>query len=348
MNAPTAPMAAPASPPVVDVHAHAVLPMSLGAAGAAGPELGTTEDGTPFYRVGDYVLRGVRYAGSPFMDVDVRIAAMDAAGIDRQMLSPNPITYFGQLGADAADMYCRAHNDALAELVRAHPDRLSGAAQLPMQDLDAATTELARSVDDLGLSAAYIDTDPGRSLDDPAMDEFYAAAVDLDVPVFVHPSPLGRTGPADDVRLRRFDLDLLFGFAYDETLAVAALVFGGVLERHPDLDVCVSHGGGAMAYVAGRFARAVAVPRAWVPDFLREHGVEHYLRRLWVDTHVHSEQSLGLLTAVVGTDRLVFGTNFAGWDAGGAAAVAEVAHLGPVLSANAARLLRLDRPLPTA
>src|SRR3954447_1683363 len=328
--------------PVIDVHAHAVLPMSLGAAGAAGPELGVSDDGTPFYRVGDYVLRGVRYEGSPFMDVDVRVAAMDAAGIDRQLLSPNPITYFGDLEPVAAVAYSRAHNDALAELVRAHPDRLLGAAQLPMQDLPAARTELERSTRELGLSAPYIDTEPGRPLDDPAMDDFWAAAVDLDVPVFVHPSPLGSQGPADDRRLRRFDLDLLFGFAYDETLAVAALVFGGVLERHPGLDVCLSHGGGATAYIAGRLARAVGVPRAWVPDWLRENGTAHYLRPLWMDTPVHSPESVALLTEVMGTERLVFGTNFAGWDAGGTHAVAEVGDLTPVLSANATRLLRLE------
>lgn len=336
-------MADPAPPgtAVIDVHAHAVLPMSLGAAGAAGPELGVGDDGTPFYRVGDYVLRGVRYRGSPFMDVDVRLAAMDAAGIDRQLLSPNPITYFGSLDPAAATAYARAHNDALAEVVRAHPDRLLGAAQLPMQDLPAAITEMERSVRELGLSAPYIDTDPGRTLDDPALDDLWAAAVDLDVPVFVHPSPLGGQGPADDPRLRRFDLDLLFGFAYDETLAVAALVFGGVLERHPGLDVCLSHGAGATAYIAGRMSRAVDVPRPWVPDWLRENGVAHYLRRLWTDTHVHSPGSLALLTEVMGTDRLVFGTNFAGWDAGGEHAVAEVGDLLPTLSTNAARLLRL-------
>ena len=104
----------------------------------------------------------------------------------------------------------------------------------------------------------YLDTDPaGRTLDDPALDPLYEALVDLDVPLFVHPSPLGTNGPADDPRLRRFDLDMLLGFAYDETLAVAALVFGGVLERHPGLDVCVSHGGGTAAFLSGRFARAV-------------------------------------------------------------------------------------------
>src|ERR1700749_3145349 len=99
---------------VIDVHAHAVLELSLGAAGAAGPELGTLPDGTPFDRVGDYTLRGVRYAGSAFMDTGIRLAAMDEAGIDVQLLSPNPLTYFGGLDPADATAYATAHNDALA------------------------------------------------------------------------------------------------------------------------------------------------------------------------------------------------------------------------------------------
>lgn len=328
--------------PVIDVHAHAVLRTSLGAAGAAGPELGAEPDGTPFYRVGDYVLRGVRYEGSPFMDLDVRLARMDASGIDRQLLSPNPITYFTDLEVPAAVRYSVVHNDALAEAVAEHPTRLLGAAQLPMQDVDAAAAELERSVRELGLVGGYIDTDPGRPLDDPAMDILYAAAADLDVPLFLHPTPVGRDGPADDPRLRRFDLDLMLGFCYDETLAVAALIFGGVLRRHPRLDLCLSHGGGATAYLAGRFARAAAVPRPWVPEWLHEEGIESSLRRLWFDTHVHGQGSLALLRDTVGTERLVFGTNFAGWDDGGPDAVAEVGDLMPTLSSNAARLLRLE------
>ncbi|MFD2351431.1 amidohydrolase family protein [Nonomuraea ferruginea] len=249
--------------PVIDVHAHAVLEVSLGAAGAAGPELGVSPDGTPFYRVGGYVLNGVRYAGSPFMDVDVRIAAMDEAGVDVQLLSPNPLTYFDRLDPGAAVAYARTHNDALAETVGKHPARLLGAAQLPVQDVPASIAEARRAVRELGMAAVYIGTDPaGRTLGDPGLDPLYEALADLDVPLFVHPSPLGPDGPPQDPRLRRFDLDLLFGFARDETLAVAALVFGGVLDRHPGLDVCVSHGGGAAAFVAGRFARAVE-KRPW-------------------------------------------------------------------------------------
>ncbi|HEY0777511.1 MAG TPA: amidohydrolase family protein [Gemmatirosa sp.] len=326
-------------PRVIDVHAHAVLPMAEGAAGGVGPESGTGPDGRPFYRVGDYVLRGVNYAESPFTDVDLRLAAMDAAGIDLQVLSPNPITYFNDLPIADATAFARAHNDALAQLVNKHPDRLLATAQLPVQDVAAAVAEARRAVRDLAMVGVYVDTDPaGRTLDDPALDPLYAALVDLDVPLFVHPSPLGSAGPADDARLRRFDLDLLLGFAYDETLAVAALVFGGVLERHPGLDVCVSHGGGAAAFVSGRFARAVA-KRPWASAALKQHGFEHYYRRIWFDTHVHDDRSLELLIAHAGTERLVFGTNFAGWDSG--AAERPDARLGATLASNATRLLRL-------
>jgi len=315
--------------PVIDVHAHAVLAMAEGAAGAAGPELGTSPDGTPFYRVGDYRLHGVKYAGSPFMDVDVRVAAMDAAGIDVQVLSPNPITYFGWVPAEDAIAYARAHNDALVELAGKHPGRLLTTAQLPVQDVAACVAEARRAVRKLGMTGIYLDTDPaGRTLDDPALDPFYEA--------------LGSAGPADDPRLRRFDLDLTFGFAYDETLAVAALVFGGVLERHPGLDVCVSHGGGAAAFVSGRFARAVE-KRPWASKALKDNGFEHYYRRIWFDTHVHDELSLELLVAHAGTERLVYGTNFAGWDSGAAEKPGGPGgELGVTLAANAARLLRLS------
>ncbi len=116
-------------------------------------------------------------------------------------------------------------------------------------------------------------------------------------------------------------------------------MLGGVLERHRGLDVCISHGGGAAAYLAGRLERAVEA-RPWATPALREHGFAHFYRRLWFDTHVHDAGSLDLLVAHAGTERLVFGTNFAGWDSGASEGPGK---LGPTLSGNAARLLRLDR-----
>lgn len=321
---------------MIDVHAHVVLEGTMGCAGHYGPELSHDEHGRPWFRVGDYVLHGVRYRDSPFMDVDRRLALMDHLGLELQMLSPNPITYFHHVEAPVAAEYCRWHNDELAQVVKGHADRFVGSAQLPMQDVDAACRELRRSVNDLGLVGAYIGTDFGRTFDDPDLDALWETAVDLDVPIFIHPAPAGIDGPLRDPRIRKFDLDLSLGFLFEETMAVACLLYGGVLERHPALDVCLSHGGGASAFMAQRLHHA-GQTRPWA----KEHPVDVLggLRRLWFDQHVADDLAFELLTARVGTDRLVVGTNLAGWDA---PTEPHQLHGDPRFTDNARRLLRLD------
>ncbi|NJN50722.1 MAG: amidohydrolase family protein [Gammaproteobacteria bacterium] len=179
---------------VIDIHAHAVLESTFGAAGRYGPTLDTDETGTPQFRVGDYVLKGVRYRGSAFMDVDLRLTAMQRAGIDYQVLSPNPLTYFHFIETEQAVAFCRHHNNVLAALIAPHRDRLGAFAALPMQDIDAAIAELTRAVRDLGMLAGYVGTDLPHALDSADMDRFYAACVALDVPLFIHPGPLASMG----------------------------------------------------------------------------------------------------------------------------------------------------------
>ncbi|WP_205853300.1 amidohydrolase family protein [Zhengella mangrovi] len=323
---------------VIDVHAHAVLAETMGTAGALGPELGEQDSDRPWFRVGSYRLDGVRYQGSPFMDVGLRLGRMDAAGIDFQVLSPNPLTFLHFVEAPLAIRFCQAHNDALAALVARHPDRLAGFAALPVQDPAAAVEELQRAVGSLGLLGGYFGTDMPHRLDDPVMDPLYDAHVRLDVPLFLHPSPAGIDGPAGDPNLKDFDLDVVVGFAAQETLAVARLIYGGVLDRHPGLDICLSHGGGSTGYLFGRMAMA-ARKRPWSPAHLRQDGAfEARLARLWLDNHLNNANSLALLTGLVGDDRLVFGTNFAGWDAPDDLA----SHRPPPkLADNARRLLRV-------
>jgi aminocarboxymuconate-semialdehyde decarboxylase len=321
----------------IDIHAHAVLEETFGAAGEHGPELTVAPDGLPLFRVGGYKLHGVRYRGSPFMDPELRIAAMDRAGIDFQVLSPNPLTYFHFVDEASAVAFCRRHNDVLAALVRRYPTRLAGLAALPMQAPRAAALELRRCVRELGLWGAYVGTEFGIRLDAPELDPLYQTFVELDVPLFFHPSPAGIDGPKAFPPVERFDLDLLIGFAAQETIAVGTLIYGGVLDRHPALDICVSHGGGAIAYLYGRFAEA-AHKRPWSNDGLRAPGgFESRLKRLWFDNHVHSADSLALLERIVGRDRLLLGTNVAGWDqpAGGKQIDAPA-----WLADNARRLLR--------
>jgi aminocarboxymuconate-semialdehyde decarboxylase len=329
---------------LIDVHGHIVLEGSLGAAGPiCGPELGAYEDGTTWFRVGDWRLDGVPYRESLFMQVGMRLDAMDAAGIRVQALSPNPLTYLHHIPAADAARYCRAHNDDLASVVAGHPDRFVGLGSLPMQDIDAAIAELDRCINELGLLGSYTGTDFGMHLDDVRLDPFFEACVDLDAPWFLHPAPTGLDGPMRDDRMSRFSLDLVAEFSLEEMLAVAMLTFGGVTRRHPDLDICISHGGGSFPMHRAKI-RKLAERRPSSPDWIKEPGAfDAAVDRLWFDCHVSGEAEFTFAVEQLGTDRLVFGTNFGGWDTG------SVDHLGDLpakLNANAVRLLRLDKRAP--
>jgi aminocarboxymuconate-semialdehyde decarboxylase len=329
---------------LIDVHGHIVLEGTMGAAGpACGPEIGAYEDGTSWFRVGDWRLDGVPYRGSLFMETDVRLEAMDEAGIRVQALSPNPLSYLHWIPAGDAASYCRRHNEELAEVVRSHPDRFVGFASLPMQDVDAAIEELQRSVTELGLLGGYTGTDFGMHLDDARLDPFYEACVELDVPYFLHPATSGLDGPLRDDRMHRFSLDLVIEYSYEELVTTAMLVFGGVVRRHPDLDICISHGGGSTPMHLGKL-RKLAERRPSTPEWLREPGAfDETVGMLWFDCHVSGDAEFEFAISQLGTEHLVFGTNFGGWDKG------TIGHLGDlpeVLNANAVRLLRLEKRAP--
>lgn len=316
---------------MIDLHAHVMLESTLGAAGEFGPFLEAGPDGRDRFRVGSWTLEGVAYRHSPFMDVDLRLARMNEVGITHQVLSPNPLLWFHHIPADQAAEYCRIHNDELAALVVRHPRRLSGLAHLPVQDPSAAAAELRRAVG-LGLVGGAFGTDFGMPVDDPAIDPVWTAAQDLEVPIFLHPAPPGIDGPSG-APAPRHGFELHGGFAADETRTVWDLIAGRVLERFPTLDVVISHGGGATAMLLGRWRHAMATRPGGTGD---PADVDRKVRRLWFDTHVGSTVAFDALVAEVGSERLLLGTNFAGWD-----------DQGPdlhgmdleVLDANARRLL---------
>lgn len=202
---------------------------------------------------------------------------------------------------------------------------------------DVEEPVLRRSVTDLGLAGGAMGTDPGVAIDDLALTPIWEAAEDLDVPIFLHPAPAGIDGPKIDARTAAHDFDLHGWFCHDETLAVVALIMGGVLGRHPGLDVCISHGGGATALLYERLRHAMATRPSGSGD---PDDVDRGLARLWFDNHLGDLAAARLLTDRVGTDRLVLGTNFAGWDDRGP----EPFGVDPeILRRNAIGLLRLDR-----
>ena len=312
---------------VIDLHAHVVLEDSFGAAGKYGPEL-SSDDKLQVFRVGDYEMRDP-YRGSIFMDAQKRVEAMNALGIDLQLLSPNPLSFFGHINTADALRFAKAANDAMVSHIEPFKNRLFGAAAIPLQDPEFACEELQRAVNDLGLIAAYVGTDYGFSLDDPKLDAFYETVVALDIPLLIHPATNNGIRGAADERLSRFGLDLILGYAYEETIAVTSLVLGGVMQRHPKLDVCISHGGGAIAFLKQRF-ESMATFLGTKSTFTED------LKLLWFDSHLEEGPAHDLVVSTVGSARMVFGTNFGGWDTPTA-----ITDFDRSLTPNAIRLLRL-------
>lgn len=297
--------------PVIDVHSHILLEGVMGACGAAGPEMGERADGTPFFRAGDYVLENVRFVGSPFSDVQLRLERMGELGIDRQIVSPNPITYFYRQPAATAVHFDKVHNDIVGEICRSAP-QLYGCCALPLQDPEASCAELRRAVGELGLVGSYIGSDiDGVALSDPRFEELWSEHERLGVPVVVHPSPRSAERPPD-AWFGPWDLDIVYGFLVDEAMAVAHLLYGGVLDRHPALRVHIPHGGGFAPYQQGRLETGIE-KRPWGKGLLQRPFSEQWAQ-LSFDSAVHREGALGYLVESQGSDRVLLGSNFAGWD----------------------------------
>ncbi len=234
-----------------------------------------------------------------------RIAGMVAAGIDRQILS----TWMDILGyglpPEPAAAWHRLLNESLAELCRRHPDRFSMLASGPLPDAARAARELEYAVKSLGAVGAVAATNVvGTNLGELPLDEFWAAAVELGVPVFLHP-----TQPTPTSRTRRFALNQIVQYTFDTTLAVGSLIESGVLDRFPALTLILSHGGGAVPYLIGRFdcmhersdRAATGISAAAPPSA--------YLRRMYYDTILHDAEALRYLASRVQVDRLVIGSD---------------------------------------
>jgi aminocarboxymuconate-semialdehyde decarboxylase len=253
-------------------------------------------------------------------DVGLRLRDMDANQVDVQVLSPTVFTFF--YGHDAAlALACASlQNEEIAAVVRKHPDRFIGLGSVPLQAPQIAADELRHSITKLGLRGAMIGTHVnGRNLDDPELEPFWAAAAELGAFIFIHP----HAGAAGE-RLSEYYLKNLVGLPFETTIAGACLVFGGVLERHPQLKICLSHGGGFVPYQAGRFQHGWEVrgePKAHIKE-----PPGKSLSRLYYDTILHSKPTLEFLIGNVGPDRVLLGSDYP-FDMGNLDCVARVKSL---------------------
>jgi uncharacterized protein len=243
-----------------------------------------------------------------------RIASMDAAGIDLQVLSHVQPAAQG-LAGDQGIAAARRANDALAAAIARHPGRLAGFATLPTSDPAQAATELARAVRDLGLVGAMIHSTLGTNgafLDDERFEPLLAAFEDLDVPVYLHPAAapknvadvlFGGLAPAVAGRLATN----AWGWHAEAGLHALRLVASGAFERHPRLKLIVGHCGEMLPFMLARVDEMLPPEVTGLP-----HPPSTYVQRnVWVTTSgMFSLPPVLCSIAVLGVDRVLFSVDY--------------------------------------
>lgn len=279
-----------------------------------------------------------------FVDLDKRIQDMDERGIDVHALSLTvPMVYWA--GRELGQKLCWAFNDAIVEGHEAHPKRLIGFAVLPMHEPDLAVEEVERIAKLAGIRGVYAATHIlDRELSDEAFFPVYERLEDLGLPLFLHPV---RVIGAE--RLSRWHFVNSLGNPFDNAVAAAYLIFDGILDRFPKLEICLPHAGGALISIIGRMTHAWNIMphlREKIPD----RSPSDYLKRFYYDTITHDGPLLAYLIEQVGADRVMLGSDFCfgmGYDhpievVTEHPAIDEAAQ-AQILGGNARRLLRLSQ-----
>ena len=238
-----------------------------------------------------------------FCDVEAKIAWMDRAGMDVAAISVGPPLYFYWLPAESGLEATRLANDGIAHMVAQHPDRLRGMAHLPMQDPDAAITELERAVREHGFRAVELATSiEGAPLAHPKFRKVLKTIEQLNCFVFAHPYQCLAQGGMDDYYLRNF-----IGFPLDTTMMVAHLMFSGALDELKKLRILCAHGGGYIPYQIGRFVHGHDVRPE--PKVNKVKSPREHFKRFFFDCLTHEPKSARHLINIAGADHVVIGTD---------------------------------------
>ena len=312
---------------LIDLHAHAPHPGYYNQHPHWGPFFERHADGDVKLRVGDWILT----LGAPerkaalrsgalkledylarWADPKNRLAGMDAAGQDLQVVSVPSHCYMYWAERDFAVPFAQKVNDTLAEYCAGAPNRLKAWAHAPLNAPVEAAKEIRRACTTLGAKGLVAGgaNFGGLEFDSPEMDPVWEALCDLDLPMFVHGYNQSVTW-GKDANTDRYETTAIVGMNYDETRSFWYLVNGGVFDRFPKLKVYITHGGGYVPYQLGRLAQCN-------PNLDTHHNkkpVLDYLRNFWFDVELHELPMRQALVDIIGADRILYGSNFGGSDA---------------------------------
>ena len=287
---------------IIDMHCHFVPPDYF-AMVRSRPEFEVREVGRRGADV-DIQVRGTPFElNTTFFEPERQITRMQRLGIDRTVVSlATPLINYHSETALAVEA-ARCCNDGFARLVKADPARFAAWAFLPMQDPQAAADELTRCVRQHGFVGGHVASNVrGAYLPDERFAPVCAAAVALDVPLFIHPAdPAGRDRTAD------FELTVIAGYMFDTTINIFRMICSGFLDRYPTLKLVCAHTGGYSLMLRGRMQCELDVH----PELAaaRTRGVGQYLDQLYYDTAGFEPGYMAFAASVVPPDRLLFGTD---------------------------------------
>jgi len=272
-----------------------------------------TEHGGPKYACKPTAAgqESVHMYDAPFMtlmpemwDYDARIRDMDKAGVDLAIVPLTcPNAYFGdqETSSKAAAMV----NDSMAEQQRLRPDRIGWFASLPWQYSDAAVAELTRCVEGGAVGVMVIANIDDTNLTHPDFAPVWQAIDDRSLPVLVHPTaPQGTV----DMSLGEYGLIPPIGFMFDTTLAISRMILDGFLDRYPNLKIIAAHGGATLPYLAGRLDRCHEMIPAC--SEATEEKPSSYLRRIYYDSVVYTQDALELCIKVGGEENMLYGSDY--------------------------------------
>jgi predicted TIM-barrel fold metal-dependent hydrolase len=260
---------------------------------------------TPFaYRRGDDVYVVVnqwhRKVLAGHLDIELKLAAMNAAGIDLALLSindPGP-ELFGSDGPAVARMV----HDHLADLARQHPGRFAALATLPLQDMKASLAELDRCLG-LGFRGVLLYSNlDGHFPDEPQFRPLFAAAAARGVPILLHPAH-----PTTYAATSGYQMTAGLGLMFDTTIALCRLILSGVLEEFPHLKLVCPHVGGALPYLIGRVDHQVVTLKRG-GERLRKPPRE-YLRQVYLDCVSPHPLAIKYAHDLVGADHLLYASD---------------------------------------
>lgn len=293
----------------IDVHAHYVPPSMLEALQSRAKDFSLSLVEMPSCQRAIHFDNGPKVR--PFFPALIeplpqRLAAMDRQGVDRQILSLWADIFGYRMPPVIASRWHRFLNEHLARVRDADPDHFAFLASVPLPHATESALELVEAVRKLDAIGAVVGANVEEvNLGELALDEFWSAACELDVPIFIHPVqavPLPRSAS--------FGLSQIVQYPTDTTLCVGSMIFSGVLDRFPKLRLILSHGGGSFPYLLGRFdCMHERMDRAAQGDAARA-PPSHYVQRFWYDTLLHHPGAVRWLADLVSIDRLVLGSDY--------------------------------------